>query len=314
MTLVNSNVERTGKRLSAPLEALVHDIVAGIEDIGRASIYYQYCDPCSKTSSISDWFEAFFTTDTEPLYSPESAPPEITALGERVVRPSIEAAGKFLTYANNRGSTAFTLMAHDGLPSVVSIGYEGHVEDVSVNEALRMLLEVHRSRRPHVPRDQGCCHRENPEILRTWHPHYQPLTGYPLSDANKWAIYTEHTASVSSMIRAVPYVRHTDTDTMIVDMKTGRPVLIIEESTNANKPDAMSRKLAVYANSGACPVLKIITNESDPWYGSSAIATVPKINTPFLGVSDDKPMGSYADLVPVLRRYLETRNVASFKR
>lgn len=64
---------------------------------------------------------------------------------------------------------------------------------------------------------------------------------------------------LSNTLRAIPAVRHLDIDLLLYDTVQHLPVLMVEESTDWRKNDAMTRKIASFCK---CPQARVITHPS----------------------------------------------------
>lgn len=308
MTFHRSNSELTGVRTSESLERFVFEILDGINHVSRASVYYQYCGHCVDSWDMSRWFEAFFITDTDRWYRAEACSDEVNALRNegKLVVPCEESGLKFLKHAKtNLGSFTFSLKAVNGATdNVVYEEFGSPPERLSDEMAICGLGRVHRTWHAHVPKQSGCRVNENDDVWYSWDTRFTDF-----NDETKLHIYENRHKDVSALIRAVPHVRHIDTDVMIVDER-GVPILLIEESAKPDKNDTMTRKLAALTNSGKCPTLKITTRGSDRWVESTSVSSVPTRGESYMTKVLDM---SYDRLVPMVREYFGTLNVSPFK-
>lgn len=107
--------------------------------------------------------------------------------------------------------------------------------------------------------------------------------------ADKWnRVHDDKDMILSQTIRAVPNVRHLDTDALLYDGVTNEPLLIIEESTDPTKAISMTLQLAQFLQ---CPAAKIITETSQ----DNADVTVYRPDG-----SIERRNASYGDLLAII--------------
>lgn len=252
MTMIlDSNIERSSKRASKELAFLASDLTDSLGWEPAISLY-QYCRCCC----VNYYFDGAVDTFLIPNG-------DHTSLDEGNIYATGNAAfAKWCFSRFRRRALIVDEITEDSVAfRTRDAEIKGYTElEVSPQQFVEMLRDVHRydgaTRKGHTPCRHDWQRCDRPKCRdKPYLPVVEGLSQHfnPYADTLRMRL--------SSLVRAVPKpVGHIDTDLLMVDSKTGKPKLIVEESHDESKASGMTRALG---EKWKVPSARVITHDDD---------------------------------------------------